>query len=115
MTTKREEMTLITIHHPEDNASFTEEEANQVTPLLLVITRKTKSDMTRIKGKMAAHRHNHIKAQQCQEEIRQIVRKWGDKVCRLGATPIGAWKVLIPSSEKKHFEWEFPSTKVFET
>ena len=108
-------MSLITIYHPEDNACFTEEEANRVTPLLVLITRKTKNDMRRTKAKLAAHRHNQLKAQQCQEEIRQIVRKWGEKVCRLGATPVGAWKVLIPSSGKRPFEWEFPSSKVFET
>ena len=105
-------MNLITLHHLENNARFTEEEANRVTPLLISITRKTKNDVNKVKTRLVAYRHNQLKTKQCQAEIHRIIRKWGEKVCRLGATPVGVWKVLIPSSGTRPFEWEFPASKV---
>ena len=100
------------IYRPQDDIRFTKEEANQMTGLLFCITKKTKNDVTSIKAKLQAQYHNKLKVQQYQEEIYCKVSQWGEKVSRLGGTPMGVWKVLIPSSEERPYEWEFPNSKV---
>ena len=103
---------LTRIHHLREDGHFSEEEANALTAILLNITRKTKGDVARIKARLQAQRHDPIKVRQYQEEIHRIVRKWGEKVTRLGAVPTGAWKALIPSSGPRPYEWEFPRSHI---
>ncbi len=105
-------MSVISLHRPDTDVKFSMEEANQVVPILLNITRKLRNEVNLHKAQLYTHKHDNEKAQDIESKIQDLVKKWGEKTTRLGATPIGLWKVLIPSHGDKPFEWEFPNSKL---
>lgn len=105
-------MDIITLRRDDEKVKFTKIEANNVIPVLLTITRKAKNQVNQYKAQAELLKHDVERVQQIETDIHQTIKKWGDKVSRLGGTPVGIWKVLIPSQEQRPFEWEFPQSEL---
>lgn len=108
----RSKMDIIQIRRDDEQVKFNKSQANQVIPVLLTITRKAKNQVNNYKAQAEHLKHDADKVQELETDIHQTIKKWGDKVSRLGGTPVGIWKVIIPSLEQDPYEWEFPQAEV---
>lgn len=88
---------VISIDGNRTNILFNEEKAASLVPTLLKITKKTKDRINILKSQLEVYKYQESKAEEIEEAIHEIIKVWGDKVSRLGMTPIGIWKVLIPA------------------
>lgn len=119
---------VININGNNENIVFNVHQASALVPTLLSITKKTKDKIAVLKSQLEVHKFNQDRADLIEKDIHDIIQKWGDKVIRLGMTPIGIWKVLIPGEDiqeedilrlekeeienGKFYEWEYPASKL---
>ena len=92
--------------------TFSQEEAQDLVPLLMHISSKTKRELNVLNSQLSFFKSNSDKAQNIQEKINLSLQAWSDKVRRLGAIPVSLCKVRIPG-EDSHYLWEYPENKLF--
>jgi hypothetical protein len=88
--------------------TFTEKEANSLVSLLLSMTKTAKNTINVLNSRIQCNQSNQQKVLELQDEINEIIRRWSDKVNRLGFIPVALWKVKIPSQTGTPYVWEFP-------
>ncbi len=112
---------VININGDRENISFTETKASDFVPILMSITKKTKDQINILKAQLEVHKFDNHQSELIENEIHNIIQKWGNKITRLGMTPIGIWKVLIPGEKRLHltkdelpdsYEWEYPASRI---
>ena len=91
---------------------FSHEEAQELIPLLMHISAKTKRDLNLLNSQLSFFKSKTEKAQNIQEKINLNLQAWSDKIRRLGAIPVSLCKVRIPG-EEGHYLWEYPENKLF--
>jgi hypothetical protein len=92
--------------------TFSHEEAEDLVPLLMLISAKTKRELNVLNSQLSFFKTNSDKAQSIQEKINTTLQSWSDKIRRLGAIPVSLCKVRIPG-EESHYLWEYPEKKLF--
>ncbi len=92
--------------------TFSHDEAEDLVPLLMLISAKTKRELNVLNSQLSFFKTNSDKAQSIQEKINTTLQSWSDKVRRLGAIPVSLCKVRIPG-EDSHYLWEYPEKKLF--
>jgi hypothetical protein len=93
------------------NKTFSQEEAEELVPLLMHISAKTKRELNVLNSQLSFLKTNSEKANAIQEKINDTLQTWSDKVRRLGAIPVSLCKVRIPSQEGQYL-WEYPENKL---
>lgn len=93
------------------NKNFSCEEAEELVPLLMHISAKTKRELNALNSQLSFLKTNSEKANVIQEKINDALQIWSDKVRRLGAIPVSLCKVRIPSEDGQYL-WEYPEKKL---
>lgn len=93
------------------NKRFSREEAEELVPLLMHISAKTKRELNVLNSQLSFLKTNSEKANLIQEKINDALQIWSDKVRRLGALPVSLCKVRIPSEDGQYL-WEYPEKKL---
>lgn len=91
---------------------FTHEEAQELVPLLMHISAKTKRELNVLNSQLGFFKANSDKAQAIQEKINLVLGAWSDKIRRLGAIPVSLCKVRIPGEENQYL-WEYPENRLY--
>lgn len=103
------ENNIVATIHPMSSATvFSATEANELLPLLTIISTKTAHRLDALNKKL--HRGNN---QEIQEEINACLQKWADNVRRLGAVPISLHRVRIELYTDQDLLWEFANPSKF--
>jgi hypothetical protein len=107
-------MEVRTIYPINDNKtiSFSFEEAERIVPLLITISKRCKQEVNQYNSQLALYKGQKEKCSSIQDQINESLNRWGDKMRKLGLTPLSLWKVRIPGIEKSFF-WEFPKDEIF--
>jgi hypothetical protein len=93
------------------NKTFSQDEANELVPLLKHISAKTKRELNLLNSQLMFLKTNSEKAHFIQEKINDATQAWSDKIRRLGAIPVSLCKVRIPGEEHQYL-WEYPENKL---
>ena len=96
----------------ENNIAFTYEQAENIVPLLLTISKRCKQEVNQFNSQLALYKGQKEKCSSIQDEINESLNRWGEKIRKLGLTPLSLWKVRIPGNKESYF-WEFPKDEVF--
>jgi hypothetical protein len=91
---------------------FTLEEAQELLPLLMHISAKTKRELNVLNSQLGFFKANSDKAKFIQEKINHALSIWSDKVRRLGAIPVSLCKVRIPAEDGQYL-WEYPENRLY--
>lgn len=92
---------------------FSNEEALELIPLLMVISTRTRKELNALNAQLAYFKNGSEKAIELQGRINLAAQTWSEKIRRLGAVPISLCKVKIPSETGQHYWWEYPESKLF--
>lgn len=92
---------------------FTNEEALELVPLLMIISTKTKKELNGLNAQIAYFKNRSDKANELQNKINLCMQTWSEKIRRLGAIPVSLCKVKIPGESGQHYWWEYPEPKLF--
>lgn len=92
---------------------FTNEEALELIPLLMVISTRTRKELNALNAQLAYFKNGSEKALELQKRISEATQTWSEKIRRLGAIPVSICKVKIPGDAGQYYWWEYPETKLF--
>lgn len=92
---------------------FTNEEALELIPLLMVISKRTRKELNNLNAQITHFKNGSDKAIELQSKINQSTQTWSEKIRRLGAVPVSLCKVKIPGETGQFYWWEYPETKLF--
>jgi hypothetical protein len=90
---------------------FTTEEAQDLVPLLMLISSKTKRELNTLNSQLGFCKNNSEKAILIQDKINLTLGAWSDKIRRLGAIPVSLCKVRIPAEDGQYL-WEYPEKRL---
>ena len=102
---------ILNIYHFNNQKKFTEDESYQMVNLFMAITSKAKNKINGLSSKLEFYKNQPDMADIIQTELNIEIQKWSEKVRRLGATPLGLYKVSIPASDG-NFNWVYPSADI---
>jgi len=91
---------------------FTLDEAEELVPLLNLISQKTKRELNLLNSQLSFVRTNSDRSVELQAKLNEELQSWSDKIRRLGAIPISLCKVRIPGKDATYV-WEYPETKLY--
>lgn len=106
-------MNVVSINGEQQDLNFSNNDLDHMVPLLISITRKSRNQVNVLKSQIKANEHDQERVTEIEDNLHSEVRIWGDKMSKLGMTPVGIWKVLVPGVET-NFEWEYPSSSLTE-
>jgi hypothetical protein len=98
-------MTVLSIYPLNHNKIFTIEEAQELAPLLNIITVDTRINLEKLNSQLLFFKKNNRKTVEIQEQINSVLENWSNKIRRLGARPVSLGKVRI-QGERKIYLWE---------
>lgn len=105
---------LISINELTKTRTFTEDEASDLVPLFLRISRATKNEINQLNSQLEVFKGQPEKRDLFQGKINLATLKWSEKMRRLGATPAGPFKVKLALEKGKgECLWEFPKDQLF--
>lgn len=91
---------------------FTKEEANELVPLLLAITSKTRGAVSGLQNQINFFKAQPGKADALAMQVNQEVSKWSDKIKRLGGNPFELFSVKFITPSGSVLLWTFPDDEV---
>lgn len=97
----------------DESRIFSNEEALEMIPLLMVISTRTKKELNNLNAQIAHFKNGSEKAQELQNKINSSMQTWSEKIRRLGAVPVSLCKVKIPGEAGQFYWWEYPEAKLF--
>jgi hypothetical protein len=93
-------------------ATFTLERARDMLPLIQRITRESQELVDILKNRWNALRGtNTLLALQVEREIDREIKKWQEKIQRLGAMPMGLWTVDFDHGDG-FYCWQYPESDI---
>jgi hypothetical protein len=95
------------IYSLNENRTFTFEEAQELIPLFMHISAKTKREINTLNSQLSFTKMNTPKAIEIQNKINMSLQNWSEKIKRLGVLPIAEFKIKIIGKEA-HYTWEYP-------
>lgn len=106
-------MELRTIYPIEQDKKifFSFDDAENIVPLLLTISKRCKQEVNQFNSQLSLFKGQKEKCSLIQEDINESLNRWGEKMRKLGLTPLSLWKVRIPGERKSYF-WEFPKDEI---
>lgn len=106
--------TLISINDLSKTRTFTEDEAMELIPVFLRISRSAKKEINQLNSQLEVFKGQPEKRDLFQGKINLATQKWSEKMRRLGAMPAGPFKVKL-SLEKGKGDclWEFPKDQLY--
>jgi len=109
MTTETENLRVI--HRLSETKTFSMEEAQNLIPLLKMITTKTKKQLQILQSQLSCVKSQSEKAVQLQDQMMVTQQAWTDKMRRLGVIPVALFRVRIPI-EGSYVFWDSNETKL---
>lgn len=100
---------MATIHHLGGKRVFTREQAQELVPVLLRITRGAQAQIEEKLGFLA--QAEGPRRDEIEEEVHRIFDGWQEKVLRLGGVTKGMWLVDFDNGEG-YLCWRFPEADV---
>lgn len=105
---------LISINNLTKARTFTEDEASDLVPVFLRISRATKNEINQLNSQLEVFKGQPEKRDLFQSKINLATLKWSEKVRRLGAIPAGPFKVKLALEKGKgECLWEFPKDQLY--
>lgn len=106
--------TMISINNLTKARTFTEDEAYELVPVFLRISRIAKNEINQLNSQLEVFKGQPEKRDLFQSKINLATLKWSEKIRRLGAIPAGPFKVKIALEKGKgDCLWEFPKDQLF--
>lgn len=99
------------IFHLKDDALFSENEVQELVPLLYNISKKSKKIIDALSSQVKHFKNNSDMAEKMSLKSNREIQKWSEKMKRLGTNPLGLYKVKIPSKDGFYI-WEYPSLDI---
>ena len=94
---------VVSIH---SKSVFSIDEANQILPSIIAITKKSRVEVNRLISKLDKKEDIEI-----EKMIDAEINKWQNKIESLGGRPKGLWLVDFDSGSG-YFCWKFPENKI---
>lgn len=89
---------------------FTLEQAAQILPVILKITRRAQREVQDLSNRIPAHKPSAA-SEVIQARIETLLGEWQDHIRRLGAEPKGFWNVDFDNGSG-YFCWKFPEADI---
>lgn len=106
-------MGIIQIHNPIHSSKFTEEQVNELIPLLTIITAKYMKEREKL-DQLATNSKYSIDKSRIQWYVNREYHKWKNKVDRLGGRVIGeSGRVRFEGTSQFYF-WSYPKQTIYE-
>ena len=114
MNTENLSDNIISINDLSFARTFSEDEAINLVPVFLRISRATKKEINQLTSQLEVFKGQPEKRDLFQGKINIATQKWSEKMRRLGAIPAGPFKVKL-SLEKGYGDcvWEFPKDQLY--
>lgn len=109
--TERSSAQIPQIHAHDDTRVFTLEEAEQLFPLVRAITEAAWQELEPVRKRLESMVPSNPRAREVERQYEQIVKRWMNKMARLGLVVKGLWLVDFDTGEG-YLCWKFPELRI---
>jgi len=99
------------IHSRDDTRVFTLEEAKQIFPLVRSITEAAWQELEPVRKRLESMVPSNPRAREIEAQYEEIVKRWMNKMARLGLTVKGLWLVDFDTGDG-YLCWKFPELRL---